>query len=115
VLVAIAVIVGIRFLRSGPAGAAPAPVARWIVDNVDANDSCSVLGEYCIRVRCAITNAGTVAGVAQVAAEVTEDSTTIGTRRGTRSVGAGQQDTLTLDFPEANMDKKQSFRCYLIQ
>jgi hypothetical protein len=93
--------------------AAPAP--KWIIDNVDATDACTELGEYCIRVRCAITNAGSASGIAQVAVELKEDSAVIATRRGTRSVGAGQQDTLTLDFPEANLGKEHSFRCYPIQ
>ncbi len=90
----------------------PAPAPRFIVDNVDANETCTVLGEYCIRVRCAITNAGSAPGVIQVAAELNEDSVSIGTRRGTRNLDLGQQDTLTFDFPEANLGKQHSFRCY---
>ena len=92
----------------------PPPAPKWLVDNVDANESCTQLGEYCIRVRCAVTNAGTASGVAQVAAELKEDSVAIGTRRGTRPLDVGQQDTLTLDFPEANLGKEHSFRCYSI-
>jgi len=111
-------VVGAVFLRRGrpqePAEPA-APAARWIIDNVDANDTCTELGEYCVRVRCAITNAGAAPGIAQVAAELAEDSVVIATRRGTRSVAAGGQDTLTLDFPEANMGKAHSFRCYPVQ
>jgi hypothetical protein len=114
-LLVIGVIVAFRLARSGAGGVATAPAATWIVDNVDANDGCTVLGEYCVRVRCAITNAGPVAGMAQVAAELTEDSVPIGTRRATRSVGAGEQDTLTLDFPEANIGKEHTFRCSLVQ
>ena len=90
----------------------PAPAPRFIVDNVDANETCTVLGEYCIRVRCAITNAGSASGVLQIAAELNEDSVSIGTRRGTRNLDVGQQDTLTFDFPEANLGKQHSFRCY---
>jgi hypothetical protein len=90
----------------------PPPAPRFIVDNVDANETCTVLGEYCIRVRCAITNAGSAPGVVQIAAELNEDSVSIGTRHGTRSLAVGQQDTLTLDFPEANLGKQHSFRCY---
>lgn len=117
-----AVIVGIVLLQrkksegsggsQGPDSPAAAPAPKWIIDNVDANESCTVLGEYCIRVRCAITNSGTAAGIAQVAADLAEDSVVIATRRATRSLDVGAQDTLTLDFPEANLGKEHSFRCY---
>ena len=92
-----------------------APAAKWIIDNVDATDACTVLGEYCIRVRCAITNSGTAPGIAQVAADLAEDSVVIATRRATREVVVGGQDTLALDFPEANLGKEHSFRCYEVQ
>jgi zinc-ribbon domain len=113
-LLVIAVFVALRLSHARREGPTTAPAPAWIVDNVDANDSCSVLGEYCVRVRCAITNTGPVSGIAQVAVELTEDDVTVGTRRGTRSVEAGQQDTLTLDFPEANMGKDHKFRCSLV-
>ena len=114
-----AVIVGIVLLQrkksDGSQGAdtpAAAPAPKWIIDNVDANDSCTELGEYCVRVRCAITNSGTAAGIAQVAADLAEDSVVIATRRATHSLDVGAQDTLVLDFPEANLGKEHSFRCY---
>jgi len=114
-----AVIVGIVLLQrkksegsQGPDTPAAAPAPKWIIDNVDANDSCTALGEYCVRVRCAITNSGTAAGIAQVAADLAEDSVVIATRRATRSLDVGAQDTLVLDFPEANLGKEHSFRCY---
>ena len=114
-VILVLVIGGILFLqRKTPqapeAPAAPAP--KWIIDNVDATDVCTVVGEYCIRVRCAITNAGSAPGIAQVAADLAEDSVVIATRRATRSVDPGRQDTLALDFPEANLGKDHSFRCY---
>ena len=93
------------------AGVLPAP--RWIVDNARGDEQCSVLGEYCLRVRCAITNAGNAAGIAQVAADLTEDGKVVATHRGTRTLAPGQQDTLVLDFPEAQMSAKEhQYRCY---
>jgi hypothetical protein len=116
ILLAVLVIGGIvafQVLRRGTANAnaSASPAPRWLVDNVDANDCCTVLGEFCIRVRCAVTNGGTAQGVVQVAAELNEDSVTIGTRRGTRTLVPGQQDTLIFDFPEANLGKDHTFRC----
>ena len=117
-----AVIVGIVLLQrkksegsggsQGPDSPAAAPAPKFIIDNVDANESCTVVGEYCVRVRCAITNSGTAAGIAQVAADLAEDSVVIATRKATRSLDVGAQDTLVLDFPEANLGKEHSFRCY---
>ena len=40
---------------------------------MDANESCTIVGEYCVRVRCAVTNAGSAAGISRVAAELNED------------------------------------------
>ena len=118
ILLAILVIGGVvafRVIQRGAtnanASASVSPAPRWLVDNIDANESCTVLGEFCIRVRCAVTNGGTAEGVVQVAAELNEDSVMIGTRRGTRTLAPGQQDTLIFDFPEANLGKDHTFRC----
>ena len=97
--------------KRGAAHATVSPAPTWLVDNVDANESCTVLGEFCIRVRCAVTNSGTAEGIVQVTAELNEDSVTIGTRRATRSLVPGQQDTVTLAFPAANLGKEHTFRC----
>ena len=118
-LVILALVIGGILLmqrkKSQQPEAPAAPAAKWIIDNVDATDACTVVGEYCIRVRCAITNSGTAAGIAQVAADLAEDSVVVATRRATRSLDPGGQDTLALDFPEANLGKEHSFRCYPAQ
>lgn len=114
VILAILIIVGVAValvIKRGTAHASVSPAPSWLVDNVDANDSCTVLGEFCIRVRCAVTNAGTAEGIVQVTAQLNEDSVPLSTRRGTRSLVPGQQDTLTFDFPEANLGKEHTFRC----
>lgn len=112
-ILAIGGVVAFAVIRRGAADASASvsPAPRWLVDNVDANDSCTVLGDFCIRVRCAVTNGGTADGVVQVTAELNEDSVTIGTRRGTRTLVPGQQDTVIFDFPEANLGKEHTFRC----
>jgi hypothetical protein len=107
----IAGVVVVQVIKRGTAHASVSSAPSWLVDNVDANESCTVLGEFCIRVRCAVTNSGTAQGIVQVTAELNEESVTIGTRRGTRSLVPGQQDTLTFDFPEANLGKEHTFRC----
>ena len=88
--------------------------ARFSVDNAGANEDCTVLGDYCVRVRCAVTNIGDASGVSQLAADYVEDSKVIATRRATsRMLDPGQQDTLTLDFPEATLaSTAHQYRCY---
>jgi hypothetical protein len=92
------------------AGMVPAP--RWVVDNAGGNDDCSVLGDYCVRARCAVTNVGDASGTARIAAELYEgERQLVATRTATRFLTATAQDTLSFDFPEAGMNKNQKFRC----
>jgi len=88
--------------------------ARFAVDNAGANEDCTVLGDYCMRVRCAVTNIGDASGVSQIAADYVEDSKIIATHRATsRMLDPGQHDTLTLDFPEATLaSTAHQYRCY---
>lgn len=88
--------------------------ARFAVDNAGANEDCTVLGDYCVRIRCAVTNIGEASGVSQLAADYVEDSKVIATHRATsRMLDPGQHDTLTLDFPEATIaSTAHQYRCY---
>lgn len=88
--------------------------ARFSIDNAGANEECTVLGDYCVRVRCAVTNIGDASGVSQLAADYVEDSKVIATHRATsRMLDPGQHDTLTLDFPEATLaSTAHEYRCY---
>jgi hypothetical protein len=88
--------------------------ARFSIDNAGANEECTVLGDYCVRVRCAVTNIGDASGVSQLAADYVEDSKVIATHRATsRMLDPGQHDTLTLDFPEATLaSTAHQYRCY---
>jgi hypothetical protein len=87
--------------------------ARFAVDNAGGDEQCTVLGDYCMRVRCAVTNIGETSGVARVAADFLEDDTLVATHRGTTELlEPGQHDTLTLNFPEATMASTQhQYRC----
>jgi hypothetical protein len=88
--------------------------ARFAIDNAGANEDCTVLGDYCLRVRCAVTNIGDASGISQLAADLEEDSKVIATHRATsRMLDPGQHDTLTLDFPEATLaSTAHQYRCY---
>lgn len=88
--------------------------ARFAIDNAGANEDCTVLGDYCVRIRCAVTNIGEASGISQLAADYEEDSKVIATHRATsRMLDPGQHDTLTLDFPEATLaSTAHQYRCY---
>jgi hypothetical protein len=88
--------------------------ARFAIDNAGANEDCTVLGDYCVRIRCAVTNIGDASGISQLAADLQEDSKVIATHRATsRMLDPGQHDTLTLDFPEATLaSTAHQYRCY---
>lgn len=91
------------------AGIVPAP--RWSVDNAGGDDACTVLGDYCMRVRCAVVNIGNAAGAAYVVATVYPDQGGQLTKRGTVSLQPGQRDTVVLDFPEAEMGREYRYSC----
>lgn len=90
------------------------PSARFAVDNAGGTEACTTLGDYCVRVLCAVTNIGDANGIARVAADFSEDSKVVATHRGTtQMLVPGQHDTLTLDFPEATLASTQhQYRCY---
>ena len=88
--------------------------ARFAIDNAGGSEECTTLGDYCMRVRCAVTNIGDANGIARVAADYLEENRIVATHRGTtRMLVPGQHDTLTLDFPEATLASTQhQYRCY---
>ena len=108
---ALVVVRGAAFPAMQSAGLAPA--ARWIVDNAGGDDGCSVLGEYCMRIRCAVTNAGNASGTARIAAVLLADKSPPVTHRATVVLAPGQQDTVVMTFPEAKMRDKHQYSCSL--
>lgn len=93
-----------------------APAARWVVDNAGGDGGCSVLGDYCVRVRCVVTNAGDAAGTARLVATLYEDSGAVkANHTATRYLLPSRQDTVVFDFPEAAMGKKQSSSCAILR
>ena len=91
------------------AGLAPAP--RFVVDNAGGEDGCTVLGDYCMRVACAVVNIGDAYGATSVLAVLFENDEIVATHRATRQLGAGQRDTVRFEFPEARMSKEHKYRC----
>ena len=88
--------------------------ATFAVDNAGGDESCTVLGDYCMRVRCAVTNTGAANGVARLAADFLENNQVLATRHGTsRLLASGEHDTLVFDFPEATLASQQhQYKCY---
>jgi hypothetical protein len=104
----------LRIVHPAPLTAGLLPAARFNFDNAGGDDSCTVLGDYCMRVKCTVTNAGNASGLSRVAADLVEDGVTIASHRTTTNVLApGERQTVALDFPEATIaSKKAQYRCY---
>lgn len=105
-----------RVFRPVLHAAGMAPSARWVVDNAGGDEGCSVLGDYCVRVRCVVTNAGDAAGTARLVATLYEDSGVVkANHTATRYLLPARQDTVVFDFPEAALSKKQSSGCAILR
>ena len=91
------------------AGLAPAP--RFVVDNAGGSDGCTVLGDYCMRIECAVFNIGDAHGATSVLGVLFENGEMVATHRATRQLAPGQRDTVRFEFPEARMSKDHKYRC----
>jgi hypothetical protein len=113
-LVAVLGFIVYRVSRPALQNAGVVPSARFAIDNAGGDESCTTLGDYCMRVRCAVTNIGDASGTSRLAADFVEDGKVIATHRGTTQLLApGQHDTLTLDFPEATLaSREHQYRCH---
>jgi len=107
ILLILAVLLVLPLLRR----AGVVPTARFAVDNVGGNESCSVLGDYCLRVQCAVANTGNGQGSIQVTAEIVPDEGPAVSHRSTRVLNPGQREVISMDFPEAEMGKHYSYSC----
>ena len=85
--------------------------ASFTVENVGGDESCSVLGEYCLRVQCAAVNTGTGQGSVRIVAEIVPDTGQSFTHTTTRVLSSGERQVIALDFPEAVMGPHYTFRC----
>jgi hypothetical protein len=117
VFLVLLVLAAYRVLRPALEKAGVVASARFAIDSAGGDDGCTVLGDYCMRVRCAVINIGEANGLARVAVDLIEDGKVIATHLATTPLLApGQRDTVTLDFPEATMASRQhQYRCYAAQ
>ena len=106
-LLILAVLLSLPWLRK--AGIIPTPA--FAVDNVGGSEACTVLGDYCLRVQCAAANTGNAQGSIRISAEMIPEQGTSTTHFTTRVIAAGQREVVSLDFPEAELGKKYSYRC----
>lgn len=87
------------------------PVAKWSVDNIVGNDECTVLGNYCMRVRCAVTNVGDDKGATQVIATIRSNDGIQTTKRSTVILQPNEKNVQVFDFPEAEMNREYKYLC----
>lgn len=72
----------------------------FAVDNVGGDESCSVLGEYCLRVQCAAVNTGSGQGSVHIVAEIVPDTGQSFTHTTTRVLSPGERKSLRWTFPK---------------
>ena len=87
------------------------PSARWVVENAGGDDTCTQLGDYCMRTRCVVRNVGEAAGAVTVRAELVAAQGTVATRSTTIRQEPGRTDTVRFEFPEAEISKEYKYRC----
>jgi hypothetical protein len=86
---------------------------KWIINNEGGDDSCSVLGDYCVRVKCSVSNGGDAPGIVTVAAALTQanNSSVVARRIYSVALVPGENKALTFDFPEAEINGQYRGGC----
>ena len=110
-IVAILALIGIGIAIPVLRKAGVVPSASFAVDNAGSDESCSVLGDYCLRVQCAATNTGNAQGSVRIVAEIVPDSGAAVTHVTTRVLTPGEREVVALDFMEAEMGNHYKYRC----
>jgi serine/threonine protein kinase len=92
----------------------PEPKPRWELVSGQADISCSALFEYCVRVRCTVSNVGDGAGRVSVQASLRGGAEPF---RKTERVflRPKQKETLVIDFPEARLGENYEERCLILR
>ncbi len=92
----------------------PEPKPRWELVSSEADISCSALFEYCVRVRCTVSNVGDGAGRVAVQASLRAGAEPF---RKTERVflRPKQKETLVMDFPEAHLGVDYQERCLVLR
>lgn len=89
-------------LALGCAGSTP--LATFTVVGSEADESCSKLTDYCVRVTCTLKNDGMVPGQAVVDAQLLDpEGKVLHTQSLRAELGPGDTRTLTHDFTEAKL------------
>ena len=107
-------VLGYLALQSPLKTAGILPAARFNFDNAGGDESCTRLGDYCMRIRCTVTNVGNASGIARAGSRLIEDGSAIASQRTTTKVLApGQRETVTFEFVEASLaSKKAQYACF---
>jgi hypothetical protein len=109
--IAILLILAVLFMLPWLRRSGVIPTPRFAVENSGGAEACTVLGDYCLRVQCAVTNAGNGSGSIRISAELVPDHGSPIAHYDTRVVAAGQRQVVSFDFPEAELGRHYSYRC----
>jgi uncharacterized membrane protein YvbJ len=88
----------------------PAGSAIFQVSDTLADEGCTQLGDYCIRVHCTYVNNGQAAGEKLVAAELDDGQEVVATRRSNLTLLPAGSQRVDFDFPEAELAGEHHYR-----
>ena len=106
-LVIIVAVVGALSGHSSSSSTPPPPAAIFDVTASTSDSSCTVLGDYCIKVYCTFYNRGDGPGEKVVRAQLLDSGDLVATRESNLTLMPGQNQQYSWNFPEAELDDDQ--------
>jgi hypothetical protein len=110
IVLAVVGFIGLAVIIALSKPAAPPPTAHLTVTGATSDESCTALGDYCIRVNCSYSNDGTGPGEKPIGAELIDNDVVVASRNSTLTLLPGKSQTLYWDFKEAELGDEHHYR-----
>ena len=88
---------------------------EYRIFDVNVDDSCAAVRDYCIQVRCTIQNVGNAAGSPTIQITVEGDSAGMLAKSKAITLASGAMETIIQDFPEATLGGEHLGRCKVMR
>lgn len=111
VILIVAAFIAWKLARPGLEDVGVLKAPKWVVENAGGDDSCTRVGDFCMRTKCLVRNVGDDAGAVDVRAVLDEQGGRQVEKRTTLRLAPGQSETLTFDFFEAEMGRQYRYGC----
>jgi zinc ribbon protein len=94
---------------------APPPAAIFVVTDTRSDESCTQLGDYCIKVYCNYQNNGDGPGEKTVSAQLLDEDKVVARRTNQLTLLPGRSQRLEFSFPEAELGDQHhyTYKCGL--